>query len=298
MRRRPAWAAIGAALTASLLAAPPAAAEWVDWIAEADLDFRYDSNLNNAGFGSEEEDDFLWSPQARVGRVYQFAESTRLDALAEVRGEIHYDWTDLDAVAGEGQLSLSHKFGLGDAPWARAFAGGGYEAIEDDERSGARFEVGAQAGKRFSPRFDASLTYRFALRDGDDGGLVPALPGTRNDVWDQELHEVVVDGRFLVAERLLATAGYEFRHGDLISNAGNKRMLVAGMADVKAVAQDDVFGGWAYRVLGDAHSPFVSLNYALGDRFAVDASYRFRWAESESLDYENHIGQLTVMFRY
>ncbi|MFQ5415908.1 MAG: hypothetical protein ACE5FL_02555, partial [Myxococcota bacterium] len=290
------WAAIAAASAVLILAADPAAAEWVDWIADGDLGFRYDSNVNHAGFSSEREHDWIWRPKARLGRIFQFAGSTRFEAVAEIRGEIHHRWTDLDAVSGDGQLSLSHKFGMGDAPWARVFFSGGYEGMQDSERSGSRFAVGAQAGKRFSPRFDASLSYRFTARDGDNGRRV--LPGTRTDIWDQQYHEVVIDGRFLVTEQLLATAGYGFRHGDLYSNARGKLMLVLMEANAKAVARDAVFGGWSYRLVGNAHSPFVSLNYGLGDRWSIDASYRFRYAKSDSLAYTNHITQLTVLFRY
>ncbi|GAF96352.1 unnamed protein product, partial [marine sediment metagenome] len=232
MRKRPGSAAFRAALALSFLTALPAAAEWVDWIAEGDLGFEYDSNLNNAGFSSEEEYDLTWIPELRLGRAYQFAGSTRIQAAIEVRGEIHHRWTDLNAIAGGGRISLFHKFGLGDAPWARVFFAGGYEKIGDDERSGSRMEVGAQTGMRFSPRFDATLGYKFTARDGEDGAMVMGLPGMRTDVWDQQFHEVIADGHFLVTEHLLATIGYEFRHGDLYSNARDKQWIALMQADV------------------------------------------------------------------
>ena len=89
----------------SLLAAWPAAAEWVDWIAEADVGVRFDSNLNNAPFSRETERDFTWIPRARLGRVYQLPGTTRLSVVAAVRGDVHHRESKLDAVTGSGEIS-------------------------------------------------------------------------------------------------------------------------------------------------------------------------------------------------
>lgn len=294
MRKRPGWAAVGALL--AFLVALPASAEWVDWIAEANVGVRYDSNLNDAGFGSEAESDFIWRPDGRLGRVFQLGEYTRISAVAEVQGDVHNRWNKLDAVVGDGRLSVFHKFGLGDAPWARAYAAGGYEGVQDGERSGGLLEAGSQIGKRFSPRFDASLAYQFTSHWGEDGRGV--VPGIRSNVWNQQYHEVIVDGHFLLTEALLLSAGFGFQHGDLYSNSIGKRLLELAKANVEAVAWDNAFGGWAFRLKGNAYSPYLSLNYAIGDHWSIDASYRFRYSKSDSLDFTNQIGQLTVLFRY
>jgi hypothetical protein len=296
MRQLRSIVAFAVALAAPLLAPSPASAEWTDWIGEAELDFGFDSNLNNAVFDSEEEYDLIWRPEARVGRVYQLEGNTRLQVAAVIRGEIHHRWTRDNSVAGEGQLAVMHKFGVGDAPWGKVFFNGGYEGVRDSERGGGRLQTGLQIGKRFSPRFDASLGYEFTARWGDDGAML-AIP-TNLDVWDQKDHNVSIDGRFLVTENLTASAGYEFRHGDLYANAQSNRMAVMMAGDVKAVAMDRIFGGWAYRVNGNAHTPFARLNYRINDHWAIDATYEYRYAESRKLDYQNHRAQLAVLFRY
>jgi hypothetical protein len=296
MRKLRSFVAFATTLAASSLVASPASAEWADWIGEAELDFGFDSNLNNAVFDSEEEYDLIWRPKARGGRVFQFAGNTRLEVAAELRGEIHHRWGHDDSIAGEGQLAVIHKFGLGDAPWGRVFFNGGYEGVQDSERGGGRLRTGVQAGKRFSPRFDTALTYDFTARWGDDGRMV--MVPTNLDVWDQQYHTISIDGRFLVMENLTAAAGYEFRHGDLYANARSNMPAVMMAGDVKAVVMDQIFGGWAYRVNGNAHTPFASLNYSIGDHWALDASYEYRYAESRNLDYQNHRAQISVLFRY
>ena len=38
-----------------VVSAPRARAEWVDWIADAEVDLRYTDNLNNSAFNADEE---------------------------------------------------------------------------------------------------------------------------------------------------------------------------------------------------------------------------------------------------
>jgi hypothetical protein len=292
------------------LAAAPAAAEWVDFIAEAELAFQYDSNLNRAGFGADEEWDLSWHPRLELGRVYQIGDATRLDVSAEVRGEIHHRFSSLDAVAGDGKLSLFHKFGLGPAPWVRVFYAGGYLGVQDLPRSGPRFVVGAEVGKRFSSRFDASLAYHYTNRSGVGGppapvagpGPGPGGPGLMtnlpDDVFDQETHVVTLSGSFLLTEDLLLTAGFGYRRGDFDSNARTNLTGVVANEDVEAVARDQVFGGWVYRIVGNAYAPFASLNYGLSERFSLDLGYRFQYGEGDWLSYANHMARLAVLFRY
>ena len=80
MQKCPGWAAIAAALAVPLLSALPAAAEWVDWIADADVGFQYDSNVNNAGFGSEEEYDLIWEQLLAVSTKMAYAEQGQGEA--------------------------------------------------------------------------------------------------------------------------------------------------------------------------------------------------------------------------
>ena len=286
----------GAAALAALLVAAPAGAEWVEWIADAELDARFDSNLNHALKSSEQEWELSFLPSLAGGRVYQLAESTRVAATGVLAGEIHGRFDELNAVAGEGRVSLSHKFGLGDAPWARAFAGGGYQHVEAAQRRGTRFEVGAELGKRLSPRVDARLAYRYGRRTGQDGPR--AVAGVPDDVFDQQGHEVALEGSFVATERLLVTAGFGYRRGDFDANLRAGRMELLAGTKVEAVALDEVFGGWVYRIEGDGYSPFASLSWALGDRWSLDAGYRFRYAEGRGQSYRSHTATASVLFRY
>ena len=201
------WKLLGiVACAASLVAgAPRANAEWVDWIADADLAFEYTDNLNNSSFSADEEHDSGWFPALEGGRVFQLTDRTRASISATIAGEFYHRFDDLDALDVGGRLALFHKFGIGNALWVRPYFWGGYKHIRAGVRSGERFEVGFNAGKRFSPRFDVALDYHFTDRDG------------RSDVFEQDYHLLTLVGNFLLLEPLLVTTGYSFRVGDFDS---------------------------------------------------------------------------------
>jgi hypothetical protein len=285
------------AAVAVLLLAGAGRAEWTDWALDADLAARYDANVNRASDHSEWESDVSFRLGAQAGRFYQIAERTRLLAAADLAGDLYTDFDDLDAVEFGGELAVLHKFGVGDAPWLRGFATGGQRAVRDHERSGPQFTVGLTVGKRLSPRLDVKLRYAFSRSYGDGDAVVAGMP---SDVFDQRHHDVTLDGGFLLTDALRLGAGFSYRRGDFDSNAQQSRFAVLARGGVDAVARDTVFGGWVYRIEGDAYTPFVRLNYGLSDHWSLDLGYRFQLAESEGKGprYQNHGVTALVLFRY
>jgi len=295
----PRAARILSTLALGILVGPAcASAEWADWIAEGDVTFQYESNLNFSPFGGDEEDDFWWRFGTRGGRFFQLTDFTRASVEVDIAGEVYHEFDDLNAVDVGGTLAVSHKFGVGDKPWARLAVFGGYKDLQEDDRSGARLEVDLAAGKRFSPRFDASLSYLFTSRWGGNGPPVPTLT-PRTDVWDQQYHLISAVGNFLVTRALLATVGFTFRTGEFDSACTEPNVeTVLAKGNVKAIALDPVFGGCAYRLEGEAYSPFANLSYGITHHFSVNASYRFMHGDAQRLDYQNHVGKLTLVVRY
>jgi hypothetical protein len=298
MPRAP-WNPLGsiAIAAAFAFAAPQASAEWVDWIAVADTDFAYTDNLNNSSFGADEEEGFGWLTSVEAGRVYQLTDRTRVSLSATFSGELYSRWDDLDAFDAGGRLTLFHKFGLGNAPWLRPFFWGGYKGVVADERSGERFEVGLDAGMRFTPRIDAVFTYQYTHRNGGSGPV--AVPTISNDVFDQQYHHFTLAGNFLLLEPLLLTTGYTFRLGDFDSacTPGNVGTVLV-KADVEAIALDSVFGGCVYRLNGTGHAAFVDLSWGINHHFSIDLGYRYQYGKAQGLDYSSNTGRLTLLVRY
>lgn len=283
--------------------AAPAAAEWVDWIADASVSFEYNDNLNVSAFNSDEENDLSWHPVAALGRTYQLADRTRLSLTGEVSGEIYHDFNRLNSVEGGGRLALFHKFGIGNAPWLRASFFGGYKDVGDSKRSGRHLAAQLTGGKRFHPRFDAFLSYLFTDRSGGRGEV--AVPTIGTDVFDQQYHQLTLAGNFLALPRLLVTAGYTFRYGDFDSACTGANVgRVLAQENVEAIALDGaggssgVFGGCVYRLTGPAHAGVVNVSYGLTDRFSLDAAYEYRYGKADTLDYQVNIARLALVFRY
>jgi len=294
-----------AAWLAWLASAPaPAHAEWVEWIANGSLVFEYTDNLSDSPFQNTEKDDFSWETTALFGRIYQLGDNTRATLGAEVSGEVFHQFADLSRAQAGVRLSLFHKLGLGDAPWVRISGFGGYREVIQDQRSGPLGEVEVMVGKRFTPRLDASFSYLFTARDGGKGptapmvmGPGPGLLGADRDVFDQQFHQITLQGSFLALPRVLLTAGYTFFYGEFAAFA-NCGAGVPAKADVRAVTSDDVFNGCLYRLDGMGHAPFVKASYGLTDHLSLDVGYRFNWLEADRLEYERNTGQLLLQYRY
>lgn len=275
----------------------PASAEWVDWIADGEVESRFTDNLNDSAFSQDTENDFSWHATSRLGRTYQLTDHTRINLMAEISGNIFHEYFRLSSVRAGGRLELFHKFGLGNAPWVRTSFFGGYEDVRHEVRSGRRLEVGLTAGKRFSPRLDAFVGYRFLERDGGAGPR--AVATITRGVFDQQAHQIRVGANFLLLEPLLLSAGYTFRFGDFhsactVPNVGK----VLAKENVKAIILDRVFGGCVYRLRGTGHSASVNLNYGLTDRISLDVGYRYDYGKADLLSYKTNVARVGVVFRY
>lgn len=293
------------------LAPAPAHAEWAEWIANGSLGFEYTDNLSDSPFQNTEKDDFSWEAQALFGRIYQLGDNTRATLGAEVSGAVFHQFTELSRAQVGVRASIFHKLGLGDAPWVRLSGFGGYREVLQSQRSGPLGEVELMVGKRFTPRFDAAFSYLFTARDGKrgpnapigmggpqaPGGPGPGGGGGGRRVFDQQFHQLTLQGSFLALPRVLLTAGYTFFYGEFAAFA-NCGAGVPAKADVRATTSDDVFNGCLYRLKGPGHSPFVKASYGLTDHLSLDVGYRFNWLEADDLEYERNTGQLLLQYRY
>ena len=99
------WAMLSA--LAFAMAGTPASAEWVDWIAEAELPTEFNSNVNRSGFDDDVEWGVSWHPKARLGRIYQLGETTRAGASAEIRGAIYVGSSSVGLISPEQNFPTS-----------------------------------------------------------------------------------------------------------------------------------------------------------------------------------------------
>jgi hypothetical protein len=279
---------------------PPASAEWVDWIAEAGTGFEYNDNLNLSAFRDDQESDYAWLATGRGGRVYQITDDTRFSLVGEFQSRKQFRWEDFDRVKLRTRASVLHKFGVGpNVPRVRVHGSGGYMWVDDSDRSSWLWETGVDVSKRFTPRIDALVFFKYTNRDGGSGDVI--VPTIQSNVWDQEMFQVGALGNFLIWENLLLSAGYTYHDGEFDSSCtvGNVGKVFTREGDnVKAIAANNVFGGCTYRLGGHIHQASVNLNYGIGDRWSVDAGYKFLQGKADVLIYRANIVTLSVLFRY
>jgi hypothetical protein len=279
-----------------------AGAEWVDTIIDAEVTTQYDDNINRSFFsGSIKKDDFMFVPAASFGRIYQLADFTRLNATANVKGNIHVDFDRLNEIFGGATLSVSHKFGVGPAkPWLRVYGSGGYlEVTEEttDLRDGWLLDTGITLGKRLTERIDVEVGYNFDYRNGEDAPSIRPEQVSSGKVFDQDGHTGSVLSNVLLTNSLLLSLGYSFRHGDITSTCDGA--TIDGIVDkIDAVARDLAYDEplCAYRIRGDIHDFSVGTTYALNRHSSVNVNYNHMEGDARGLDYSNNL--VSVSFNY
>lgn len=278
-----------------------ASAEWVEWIADAEVGVVYEDNINRSAWASNEKKDTSLVPSVSVGRVYQLADATRMRLTADFEAAAYDKYDLLNYWKAGAALALRHKLGVGpDVPWVQARLAGAYMDARDEMRESKLYSAGLLAGKRFDERIDARIGYTYDVRDGKDGPV--SSPSIPTDVFDQRVQTVSLDAGYILADRLLVTAGYAYRSGDVDSScdAENIAGVLAG-EDVKALAKESAFRDpfCVYRLTGRVHSISLSASYSvLKGHGSLNLGLQRSYGKSRSLDYESSIIRAGFVYSY
>ncbi len=278
-----------------------AAAEWVEWIADAEAGLVYDSNINRSAFANNEKNDTALVPSASFGRVYQLDDATRVRASADFEASVYDKYDLLNYWKAGASLAVRHKMGLGpDVPWVQGRLAAARMDVRDDMRDSNLYSAALIAGKRFSERLDARIGYAYDVRDGKNGPVSsPTIP---TDVFDQRSQTFSLDGGYALAERVLLTAGYAYRHGDFDSSCdGENIAAVLAGEDVKALAKESAFreSFCVYRLTGRVHSISFSASYSvLKGHGSLNLGIQRAYGKSRSLDYESSIVKAGFVYSY
>ena len=276
-------------------------AEWVEWVLDPTVEFRNESNLNQSAFSSDEESDNVLRLAVEGGRYYQLADRSRLRLSADLEVQRFDEFDLLNSVAISGNLSLIHKFGVGQrAAWISPYLIFGYKDVDDDVRSGNFGDLGIATGKRLSDRFDMSASLAFIKSEGTgNNGKPPVIPGVSKDVFDQERWVASLNGNFLLSNRLLLLGTVNYFNGDLISNCNGSNLgTVKAGENILAITQDAVFGGCVYRLDGDGGSATLDLSYATGRHSSVNFGAAYQVGKGDVIEYQNTIFRASFLYRY
>jgi len=276
--------------TLFLLYSHSASAEWVEWIADSQFDYTYNDNINQSAFTADELDDHVFDLSFTGGRYFQInrdnADYTRLRLAVDVNLRAHDQFDDLDHIKTGGSIALLHKFGLGrDAIRASLYSGAHYQWASLSERNLATYEFGISVTKNVTERLNLVLDFGYKIDDGSNA--VRAEPDIASDVYDAERFVVTLGSSFLVTNDFQATLSYNYLNGDLLGNCtGDNVGEVFSRVNVKAHADDRVFGGCQYRFDGDAHTVTLGGNYAINNHAFVHLGSSYSRGGENNLIYD------------
>ncbi len=276
-------------------------AEWTEWYAQGEVKYLDNDNINYSAFSNDELSDNAIVPSLSVGRYKQIGDNTRLRLTGDLELGKFDEFDKLDFAKLGATATLRHKLGLGpDVPWISGEVS--VSALDVDSKirdDGTLYELAIRSGKRFTPRIDGQIGVEYFKRDGNSGPVVdPAIP---SDVFDQESVALVLEGGFLLSERVLLTAGYTYRSGDFDSACtGPNVASVLAVEDVKAITFDDAFNlavpMCAYKLDGKTNIFDASLLYSWNPNWSVEIGIEHRDGEGDVLEYDATIARIGVIY--
>jgi hypothetical protein len=275
--------------------AAPASAEA---LFDAQLGGVFDSNLTRAPSGPDVKPDWAATFAASAG---QFIAPTGDDGLTlglDVRGEAYHRYKGLDVVGGGGSVAYRHKFGLGwGVPWVALAASGSYDDYRTDVRTGARFDLRAEIGRRFTESIDAAAGVAYDRRFAPHGQpVVPGISGKAFELTGQSAYFRI--GYAFNDAWLLGVDG-SIRRGDVESTS--QRSLPVFLAS-SAIAQDPAFNEaelYAYRLRGTTSALGATLSWALSERSSLGVHYRYELTRSPyDLEYRSYNTGLALAYSF
>lgn len=261
-------------------------AEWVEWIADAEVGLLNYSNINRSAFDSDKRDDSAFIPAISLGRYNQLTDSTRLRATADFEAGLYNKFELLNYSKAGAALAVRQKLGFGsDASWLRPHFSVEYMDVGEDIRDSLLYEAGVHIGKQLMPRLDGQIGYIYTLRDG------------KNDVFDQKGHTLSLEMGYMLIDRLLLTAGYFYRYGDFDSAYSPYNYTQTCDAQAITKAFTDYF--YTYRLAGRTNTIAVAASYSLlNGHGSLNIGYQRDDGKANALDYVDDIVRASFIYSY
>lgn len=280
-------------------------AEWVEWIADAEVLYSSKDNINNAVNGATKESVRVWTPSVSFGRIYQLTDFSRLIITADASAASHSEFTLLDNQTFGGTLAVRHKFGIGPLrPWIRANVSAASIDSRSELRDGQQYVAGVSAGKRIHERVDLFFGYTHDDRFGPDrpppaqSCCVPALMDKSGSVYNLRGNKLSAGVNILITDRTLIAVGYSSRSGDIAATCDSATATLL-VNEITAITDDDALPGCAYRANADTNAYTVDLSYAFyGGHAAINIGFEAAESTVGTLSYKNNNANVSINYSY
>lgn len=276
--------------------APPVLAEWDDIRFRLGADVTYDDNVSRAR-EDDQFDDSFGTLNLGVTSPWQLSKTTRVVLNGNVGAEQFEVYSGLDRsyanIQAEVQYRGSGQFGT---PIWSVFGRQGQDWYKSSLRDGFRDSIGIAVRKPVTDKifFFGALAYN--QRDG------------RSKVFDTKEVALRANLDYSLSRRQTLYFGLEGRDGDIVSTA-RPNLAFFDIAD--ALITDDVFVDtprFAYRFKAYTGIATLGYNLALGEKFALDLSYRLAYSvpheqppsvvTTDTIDYWDNQVTLSLLYRF
>jgi len=291
---------VGAALAATLLAAPAVRAEHHTSLGfGGDVGAGYDSNVFNAASGYEDGLTFA-TAGAHANYSYKPAASTSLLTRLSLTGETYEHVEGLTNGKAGAMLRLSHRPGAGFfVPTLAGWVSAAWWEFDSTIRDSVEYRAGVYLMEQITTAIRARVSVAGSRRVSE------------SEVFDLDGVSAGLDLDWLVGASLTLYTGYQYRDGDIASTSG----LLYGYADVGE--PDDAFGiprvppklshipgggmgtPYAYRFPATTHVGTLGLNVPLSADLSLDVQGQYADSSTDAnLGYERWIGSVSLLARF
>ena len=274
----------------------PVRAEWVEWLFNSGISFQTDDNINRSFFSRQQKDEYFWSGYLSGGRAYQLDKNTRIYLTSIFTGDLHHRFQGLDQYTLGGNVTLTHKFGLGwQAPVLNMTVSSDKIFSASELRNGEKILSSLRFSKWLHERIQAQAGYRFDYRNGPQSPReIVTIP---SNVFDLQGHSIEAALNLSVTQTLRLNVSFSSRWGYIVSNNLPASVPPEITRQAHALVKDDVFPGWLYSAKGTTQTYDTGLSYAFLEGYALIA-LSYQHVESQALGLSYQSNQVHLGFNY
>jgi hypothetical protein len=287
-----------ASLTALVVLSTAAQTARADWSLAAAASANHDNNVGNAQADSDKVQDYAAIANLSLYDLIPLGGGFGLAVGGDLAGEAYDRLHGLNSASINGALALKKKWGLGAfAPWARAQLSLGRERYQDGYRDATLYRASFELGKRVDERWNLWVEYLFERRDASPAPAV--VPDRSSDAFSQDGNNLAATAAFSLSERISLTAGFLWRHGDVISTSlvpWNYLYVVS-----TAIAQDPTFGpdAYAYKLTGTTYGAKLGAEFFVTTHSTIGCGFQYLETQAKGGNsYLKSVPEITWNYRF
>ena len=247
-------------------------ASFAEWVGNASVSMRHDSNVSNAEMVSDITGVTSLSVDVSATNFFALEEGKSLSITGTLGSETFDRYSGLNNVSVGAIFSARKKWSLGIyAPWTGVSLSTSRLDFANNIRNMWRHQLALRGGKRIAERW--SIGGGLMAEQRDARPLAPDIPELSGDVFSQSSRTLTFNSEYIWSDRAFVTLGALLRHGDITATATESPKIIAAST---AAADDPVLSSgphsYAYRLRGTTQGLNVDMTFTLSNHSALNVS--------------------------